>query len=104
MPNEWLELSREVAKLPAILSEIYGDLLRPGVKQVGKALETVVGLGNTILWPIALINGLGDLTLKRNLEKYRGKLENIPEPEIFKSVQKSEYLLPRSYPTFMMSL
>jgi Abortive infection alpha len=82
MPNEWLELAKGVAKLPAILTDIYGDLLRPGVKQVGKALETVIGLGNTILWPFALVNGVADITLKRSLEKYRAKLENVPADEI----------------------
>jgi hypothetical protein len=37
MTSGWLEVAREAAKLPALLSDIYGDLLKPGVKQVGKA-------------------------------------------------------------------
>lgn len=82
MSNGWLELAREVGKLPALLSDIYGDLLRPGVKQVGKALETVLGLGNTILWPIALANERTRIALEKNLEKYRAKLQNIPQDEI----------------------
>ena len=82
MPNGWLELAKELATLPAILSDVYGDLLRPGVKQVGKALETVLGLGNTILWPIALANERSRIALERNLEKYRAKLQHIPEDDI----------------------
>ena len=31
-------------------------IVQPGVGGLGKALETVLGLGNTILWPIALVN------------------------------------------------
>jgi hypothetical protein len=82
MSNGWLELAREVGKLPALLSDIYGDLFRPGVKQVGKALETVLGLGNTILWPIALANERTRIALQKNLEKYREKLQNVPQEEI----------------------
>lgn len=82
MTNGWLEVIREAVKLPALLSDIYGDLVRPGVKQVGKALETILGLGNTILWPLAMINEKARLTLKRNLERYREQLSDIPEEHI----------------------
>ena len=82
MSNGWLEVAREALKIPALLSDIYGDLLKPGVKQAGKALETIIGLGNTILWPIALGNERARVALERNLEKYRSQLENIPEEGI----------------------
>lgn len=82
MSNGWLEIAREAIKLPAILSDIYGDMLKPGVKQVGKALETVIGLGNTILWPMALANARARIALERNLEKYRTQIEDVPEEKV----------------------
>jgi hypothetical protein len=39
-----------------ILLEVYGDLLKPGVSQVGQAIGTLLGYGNTILMPLALKN------------------------------------------------
>ena len=43
-------------KTPELLKELYGDLAKPGVAQVGKALETVLGLGNNVLLPLRLLN------------------------------------------------
>jgi hypothetical protein len=79
MTNGWLEVAKEFAKVPALLNDIYGDLLKPGVKQVGKALETVIGLGNTILWPFALVNERSRIALEKNLEKYRRQMESVTE-------------------------
>ena len=76
------ELLKSIVQSPKILLEIYGDLAKPGVQQVGKALGTVLGLGNTILWPIQLANEKSRLILESNLEKYRVKLENESEREI----------------------
>lgn len=83
MADGWLQVAQEALKLPpGLLVEIYGDLARPGVKQAGRALETVVGLGNTILWPIALANERSRIALEKNLEKYRQSLESVPEEKI----------------------
>lgn len=73
MTNGWLQVAQEGLKVPGLLIEIYGDIARPGVRQVGKALETVIGLGNTILWPIALANEHSRMALENNLERYRKK-------------------------------
>lgn len=62
--------------------EIYGDLLKPGVTQVGKALGTSFGLTNTLLLPLTLINEKARLIMQKNLEKYRSQLESIPEDQI----------------------
>jgi hypothetical protein len=78
----WLQVAQEVLKVPGVLVEIYGDLARPGVRQVGKALETVLGLGNTILWPVALANERSKLALERNLERYRLEMEKVPEGKV----------------------
>lgn len=82
MSQEWLEVAQETLKVPGILAEIYGDLAKPGVKQAGRALETVVGLGNTILWPIAWVNERTRIALEKNLEKYRIEMESIPEGKV----------------------
>lgn len=63
-----------------LLKEIYGDLAKPGVTQVGIALSTVLGLGSTILWPLQLLNERSKILLETNLQRYREKLANI-EPE-----------------------
>jgi hypothetical protein len=82
MSEGWLQLAKEAIKLPGLLVEVYGDLAKPGVRQVGKALETIFGLGNTILWPITLANERLKYALEHNLEKYRKCLEKIPEEKI----------------------
>lgn len=65
-----------------LLKEIYGDLAKPGVSQVGRALSTVLGLGNTVLWPIYLMNEIARLKLESNLQRYRQKLEHVSLDEI----------------------
>ncbi|MED5620922.1 DUF4393 domain-containing protein [Ideonella sp. BN130291] len=79
MSNGWLQLAQEAIKVPGLLVEIYGDLARPGVKQVGRALETVIGLGNTVLWPVAWANERTRIALEKNLEKYRERMNAVPE-------------------------
>jgi hypothetical protein len=82
MSSSWLQIANEAIKIPGLLVEVYGDLARPGVRQVGKALETVIGLGNTVLWPVAWANERSRMALERNLEKYRRALESVPEEKI----------------------
>ena len=77
-----MDLINQIAKSPAILKEIYGDLAKPGAQQAGKALSTIIGLGNTMLWPVALLNEKAKISLENNLEKYRKKLEEVPEEDI----------------------
>lgn len=82
MSESLLPMLQEAAQAPGLLKQIYGDLAKPGVSQVGKALSTVLGLGNTILWPLSLLNEKAKITLEHNLEKYRKQLEVIPEEKI----------------------
>lgn len=71
-----------IQSTPGLLKEIYRDLAKPGVSQVGKALSTVLGLGNTILLPLSLLNEKGRLIAEKNMEKYRKQLEAVPEEQI----------------------
>lgn len=76
------EVLKTLSGSKEVLKEIYTDLAKPGVAQAGKALGTIIGLGNTALSPITLMNEKASIRLKHNLEKYRQKLENTPEEEI----------------------
>lgn len=82
MPNDWVQVVHQALKVPGLLVEIYGDLAKPGVQQAGKALGTVLGLGNTVLWPIHWANERSRIYLERNLDNYRARLERIPLDEI----------------------
>ena len=79
MQNELLKL---VTQSPTILHDIYKDLAKPGVQQVGIALGTILGLGNTILWPMQLANEKSKLILESNLNKFRVKLEKTPKEQV----------------------
>ncbi len=76
------ELLKEALLSPGLLKEIYGDLAKPGVKQVGIAIEGVLGLGNTILYPLLLLNGRAGIAVNENLERYRKKMESVPEEDV----------------------
>lgn len=65
-------------KNPDILKMIYQDLAQPSVIKIGKALETVFGLSNTLLLPIKLVNEKSNILFKRNLDRFKEKLEGIP--------------------------
>lgn len=82
MIPELLPTLANAIKEEKLLTQIYGDLAKPGVSQVGKALSTVLGLGNTILWPIQLLNERARIALEANLECYREKIAQIPEEKI----------------------
>ena len=77
-----MDLIKEIVESPAVLKEIYGDLAKPGVQQAGKALSTVIGLGNTALWPIAMLNEKAKISLEQNLDKYRKKLEEVSDDDV----------------------
>ena len=82
MADEITEIVSKIVGVPELLKEVYGDLAKPGVSQVGKALSAVLGLGNTVLYPLHLINEKTRITLESNLQKYREKLKNIPDEKI----------------------
>lgn len=75
-------LVQAVSEQTDLLKEIYGDALKPGFQQVGKAISTILGLGNTVLLPIHLLNDKSRMLIEKNLESYRKKLEAIPLEKI----------------------
>jgi hypothetical protein len=82
MSGELIPILAKAASSEGLLKAIYGDLAKPGVSQVGKALGTIIGLGSTALWPIQLLNERARIALEDNLERYRQKLESIPNVNI----------------------
>ncbi|HEY1129151.1 MAG TPA: DUF4393 domain-containing protein [Roseateles sp.] len=70
------------SKFTGLLETIYADLAQPGVRQVGKALETSLGLGNTLLIPISLVNERARILFTQNMDKYRKEMETVPEDEV----------------------
>lgn len=84
------EISKALIKVDTkILELVYKDLAQPGVQKVGMCLSTVLGLGNTVLLPIKLLNEKARILYQRHMDKYKDNLEKIPnndlvevEPEI----------------------
>lgn len=68
-----------MAKDEEFLRLFYKDLSQPGVKQVGKALSTVLGLGNTVLLPLKMVNAKANALYTHHMEQFRKKLEQVPE-------------------------
>ena len=82
MPSDLIPVALRELDAKGLLKQVYGDLAKPGVTQVGLALSTVLGLGSTILWPIQLLNERTKLFLEANLERYREKLAGVSPEQI----------------------
>lgn len=69
-------------KSEKVLATLYTDLAQPGVRRVGQALETVLDLSNTILFPVRLLNEKVKLTFSANIKNYEQKLTQLDQSEI----------------------
>lgn len=76
------EIVSIATKFPDLLKEIYGDLAKPGVSQVGQAIGGIVGLGNTALLPVHLVNEKAKLYLEKNLNSYREQMEAVGQDKV----------------------
>lgn len=76
------EVLSTISSEKGLLTQIYNDLARPGVSQVGAALGSVLGLGNTLLIPITLLNEKGRCVLQKNMESYKEQIKNQPQDSI----------------------
>ncbi|MEI2395578.1 DUF4393 domain-containing protein [Paenibacillus phytohabitans] len=65
-----------------VMKMVYPDLAQPGLQKVGQALGTVLDLGNTILLPLKLANANASVFFQHHMDKYRKKMEAIPEENI----------------------
>ncbi|MBK9220672.1 MAG: DUF4393 domain-containing protein [Saprospiraceae bacterium] len=81
--EEIAKITTEVIK--QISKEAYGDALKPGMQQIGKALGTVIGLGNTILLPLELLNEKSRVIKETILRQWHEKMKEIPEAKIIEA-------------------
>lgn len=65
-----------------LLTEIYSDLAKPGVQQIGKALGGILSVLNIPTIPFKLLNESGEIWLSANLEKYRLKMSQINASDV----------------------
>lgn len=75
-------LAKTVAGDKTLLQMIYKDLAQPGVQQVGTALGTVLGLGNTFLLPFRLLTERASAAFLNHMERYRESLKDVPADDI----------------------
>lgn len=62
--------------------DIYKDGFQPATRQVGKALETVCGLANTILLPIEYANRFFGYKLEEFISDLENRTKEIPEEKL----------------------
>ncbi|QUG41291.1 DUF4393 domain-containing protein [Psychrobacillus sp. INOP01] len=77
-----LGLGKLSANSLEVINLVYPDVAQPGLKKVGQSLETVLELCNTILLPLKLVNSNANVFFNHHMEKYRKKMEDIPEEEL----------------------
>jgi hypothetical protein len=77
------DIDTPIGQLPIqqLLPAIYQDALAPGVKQLGMALESVIGLVPTLMLPLKYVNEAAKLLLAQRLEKLRQKLQDQPDTD-----------------------
>ena len=65
-----------------LLLEIYKDLAKPGVQQVGQAIGGILSILNLTTIPFKFLSGKGSIWLERNLDRYRDKMAGIDPAEV----------------------
>src|SRR5579871_1872102 len=65
-----------------LLNSLYKDLAEKGISKVGEALGTVLDLSNSVLLPIKLLNEKTKIIFQENINKYRRRIESIPDEKI----------------------
>lgn len=65
-----------------LLIEIYGDALRPGFQNVGRAIGDVLSLAPLLTTPLHLLSERTKSRIQDNLERYRIKLEKTKADDI----------------------
>jgi len=75
-------LAKTVAGSKELLEMIYKDLAQPGVQQAGAAVGTILGLGNTLVLPLRLLNERASIAFLNNMERYRESLKDVAMSDI----------------------
>lgn len=77
-----LDVLPEAAGGVGIIQEVYKDLAQPGVRQVGKALKTVLELANNALLPVRILNETARQFEEAKFRKIKERFSKIPEENI----------------------
>ena len=64
-----------------LVSQFYQDLAQPTVRTIGKTLNTAIEFLCMFTMPMGLATDKVKLNLAKNLEKYKEKLDKIPEED-----------------------
>lgn len=75
-------ITAAITQKNGILAHVYADLAQPGVRQVGKALETVLQTGNILLLPLRLLNETAKSFEIRSFKEIAERFSKIPEEDI----------------------
>lgn len=65
-----------------LLLEIYRDLAKPGIQQVGQAIGGILSILNLTTIPFRMFSGKASIWLEHNLEKYRDKMAGIDPAKV----------------------
>lgn len=68
-----------------LVKEIYGDLAKPGVSQVGKALGTIFSVVNVPLHSLHSWSEKKRLITEQNLESFREKISHVPLEQVIEA-------------------
>jgi hypothetical protein len=71
-----------IAKDGGVLALVYKDLAQPGVRQVGKALETALQLGSSLLLPLRLTNEAVKRFEERKFKEIAHRFSKIPDEKL----------------------
>lgn len=63
-------------------NQLYSDTTSPALKKIGQVFETILDVGNTILWPVKWVNKRTAIYFENNLNKYAEKLEAVEDEKI----------------------
>lgn len=77
-----MDTSAQIAQDSGVLTLVYKDLAQPGVRQVGKALETTLQLGSSLLLPVRLLNEKVKQFEERKFREIAARFNKIPDEEI----------------------
>jgi hypothetical protein len=71
-----------IAKNEGLLNAVYNDLAAPGVRQVGKALETVFQTGNIVLLPLRWLNETVAQFERKSFHEIAVRFKEIPNDDV----------------------
>lgn len=74
-----------MSKDGGVLKALYKDLASPGVRQVGRALATILETGSLVLLPLRMLNHKAAQIEKRNFSEIAKRFAEIPDDRVIKA-------------------